>query len=286
MPGPTGTVTSVSAAGLSPLFNANVTTATTTPSITFTQLNASANTVFGNFTGSANAPGFGKLSLASLAANTANTLIGFDAAGNPVDVTAGANISIVSGVISSTGGGGGGVTSVAATTPSVLFNVSGSPITSSGTLAFTLTTQSAYTAFGNFTNATATPSFSKIPYQAIGASTANELLGWDASGNATTISSGTGISINAGVISATGAGSQNWQSVLTTGSTLTGTNAVTNTGQTFTWVNGGTGLFKFSGVSHDTTNTFGVFAMMNDSSIRSLPWQSFATKNSRLTSLR
>lgn len=104
--GGSGTVTSFSAGVLSPLFTTSVATATTTPALTFVPSNAAANTAFGNFTGSSAVPSFGKVSLAAMATNTANTIIGFDASGNPVDVTAGTNINISSGVISATGGGG------------------------------------------------------------------------------------------------------------------------------------------------------------------------------------
>lgn len=73
-------------------------------------------------------------------------------------------------------------------------------------------------------------------------------------------------------------GSQTFQQTLTTGSTLTGTNSVTNTGQSFTWTNGGTGLWKWSGLSQDTTNTVGLYASFTDSSIRMLPWAKLALK--------
>lgn len=92
-------------------------------------------------------------------------------------------------------------------------------------------------------------------------------LGVDASGN---VLLGTG-----------GGGSQTFQQTLTTGATLTGTNNVTNTGQSFTWTNGGTGLWKWSGLSQDTTNTVGVYTSFTDSSIRMIPWAKFATKLSQ-----
>lgn len=84
--GGSGTVTSFSAGTLSPLFTTSVATATTTPALTFALSNAAANTVFGNFTGSSAAPGFGKVNLASMATNTANTLLGYDGSGNPADI--------------------------------------------------------------------------------------------------------------------------------------------------------------------------------------------------------
>lgn len=51
------------------------------------------------------------------------------------------------------------------------------------TLNFTANTTSAYTFYGNATGSSATPSFTKVPVQAIGNSSANTLLGWDGSGN-------------------------------------------------------------------------------------------------------
>jgi hypothetical protein len=74
------------------------------------------------------------------------------------------------------------------------------------------------------------------------------------------------------------AGTTNFQQALTNGSTLTGTNNVTNTGQTFTWTNAGTGLWKWSGNSQDTTSTTGVNVIASDSSQRMVPWAKFAVK--------
>lgn len=60
-------VTSVSVGGLSPLFTANVATATTTPAITFAQVNQNANLVFaGPSSGSAAAPTFRSLVAADI----------------------------------------------------------------------------------------------------------------------------------------------------------------------------------------------------------------------------
>ena len=61
------------------------------------------------------------------------------------------------------GTGNGSVTSVALTAPTDIFNVSGSPITTSGTLALTLDTQSANTIWaGPTTGSAATPTFRSI----------------------------------------------------------------------------------------------------------------------------
>lgn len=75
-------------------------------------------------------------------------------------VTIGSNLTFSGGTLSATGGGGSGtVTSVALTAPSFL-SVAGSPVTTSGTLALTLATQSANTVFaGPTTGAAAAPTF-------------------------------------------------------------------------------------------------------------------------------
>ena len=88
-------------------------------------------------------------------------------------------------VVGPGGGGGGGVSSVGLSLPVSLFSISGSPVTSTGTLTGTLISQSAYTGFGNWTASSAVPTFGKIPYQAFANGTANGLLGFDGSGNPT-----------------------------------------------------------------------------------------------------
>lgn len=102
--------------------------------------------------------------------------------------------------------GTGTVTSAALTLPSFL-SVTGTPITTSGTFTVTLATQSANTAFGNFTGSTAAPTFGKLPLAAMATNTANTLTGYDGSGNPTDVTAGTGITISGGVISSSGGGS-------------------------------------------------------------------------------
>ncbi len=75
--GGTGTVTTFSAGNLSPLFTTSVATATTTPALTFTLSNATANTIFaGPSSGSAAAPTFRALVGADLPTPTGSTLGG------------------------------------------------------------------------------------------------------------------------------------------------------------------------------------------------------------------
>ena len=84
-----------------------------------------------------------------------------------LNLVAGSGISVTpSGtelIIAATGSGMGSVTSVAMTTPGVLFTVTGSPITTFGTLALNLVTQTANLVFaGPTSGAAATPTFRSL----------------------------------------------------------------------------------------------------------------------------
>ena len=82
----------------------------------------------------------GQLVLANILAGSGNVLAGGDNSGNVTNVTIGSGLTLTSGVLASTGGGGSGtVTSVAMTVPTGL-SISGSPITTTGTLALTFAT--------------------------------------------------------------------------------------------------------------------------------------------------
>lgn len=72
--GGTGTVTSVSCGGLSPLFSCSVGTPTTTPSIAYTLSNAAAHTFFGNNTAGSAAPGFQAIGVGDLPGSGALTI--------------------------------------------------------------------------------------------------------------------------------------------------------------------------------------------------------------------
>lgn len=81
-----GSVTSVTANALSPLFTSSVATSTTTPVISFALSNAAAHTFFGNFTGSSAAPTYSSPSLASpdfSNQGTTTTVLHGNASGNP-----------------------------------------------------------------------------------------------------------------------------------------------------------------------------------------------------------
>lgn len=84
------------------------------------------------------------VTLGKMSTNASNTLLGFDGSGNPADITAGTGISILSGVISSTGGGGGsGATGHNALGDS-LTNSSGAILTQDNDNAFTTPHQFRY----------------------------------------------------------------------------------------------------------------------------------------------
>ncbi len=93
---------------------------------------------------------------------TANSLIGLDANKRPINITLDpATMEIVDGVLYAIGGGGGGggVSSVGLSMPSI-FNVTGSPVTTSGTLTAALATQTANLIFaGPSSGGAATPGF-------------------------------------------------------------------------------------------------------------------------------
>jgi hypothetical protein len=70
-----GTVTNFTAGNLTPLFTTGVTNPSTTPNLTFTLSTASANTVFGNCTGSTAAPSFCSLVAGQLPTTTVNSVV-------------------------------------------------------------------------------------------------------------------------------------------------------------------------------------------------------------------
>lgn len=79
-----GSVTSIAVTVPSSLLTISGTPITTNGTFAFGLASVSANSVFGNFTGSSATPTFGKVTLASMATNTPNYLLGWDGSGNPV----------------------------------------------------------------------------------------------------------------------------------------------------------------------------------------------------------
>lgn len=144
-------------------FNVTGSPVTSSGTITLAWVNQNAALVFaGPATGVAAAPTFRTLQDTDLPSQAASTLLGNPAssAGTPTAITIGTGLALsTGGVLSATGGGSGTVTSVALTMPSI-FNVAGSPITTSGTFAVTLSTESANSVWAGPTSGTsATPTF-------------------------------------------------------------------------------------------------------------------------------
>ena len=101
----------------------------------------------------------GLLRIGSVSGITPTALIGRDGSGDVGAITLDASLTLTAGVLAATTGGGGTVTSVALSLPAI-FSVSGSPVTTSGTLTGTLATQSANTIFaGPTSGGAATPAF-------------------------------------------------------------------------------------------------------------------------------
>jgi hypothetical protein len=157
-------VTSV-ALSVPAIFDVTGSPVTTTGTLTASLATQSANTLFaGPTTGAAAAPAFRTQVLADLPQLTDGQLY-VGSTGTSVaaaTLTAGTGISVTNGAGSITiaaTGGGGTVTSVALSLPSII-TVSGSPVTTSGTLTGTLATQTANTVFaGPTSGGAAAPTF-------------------------------------------------------------------------------------------------------------------------------
>lgn len=149
-----GTVTSVSAGTLSPLFTTSVSTSTTTPALAFALTNAAAGTIFGNFTGSTGAPSYNTPGAADTILGKAHTGSGLEyktvSAGSGITITPSAGAITIANA---------GVTSVGLSVPSFL-TVSGSPITTSGTFAVSANSQAQNTVYcGPASGGSGTPGF-------------------------------------------------------------------------------------------------------------------------------
>lgn len=126
-----GTVSSFSSGSLSPLFTTSVATPTTTPALSFSLSNAAGYSWFGNAASGSGAPSYNTAPLPILMGGTGTTT---------PSLVEGTNVTITGSwpnqTINSTASGGGSVTSVGLSLPGG-FSVSGSPVTTSGTLAAT-----------------------------------------------------------------------------------------------------------------------------------------------------
>jgi hypothetical protein len=108
--GGTGTVTSMSAGNLSPLFTTSVATGTTTPALSFALSNAAANTFFGNNTNASAAPSF--TAAGALTVGSSDTNITLSVGGNAAtSLLEAATVSVAwTGTLAATRGGTGTAT--------------------------------------------------------------------------------------------------------------------------------------------------------------------------------
>lgn len=110
------------------------------------------------------------------------------------EITVGSGLTLSGGNLSASGSSGT-VTSVAETVPTSIMSISGSPITTSGTLAISLATQSANLVWaGPSTGSAATPTFRSLvaaDIPALGAATATSVTFPAFSGNSGSVSSNT-----------------------------------------------------------------------------------------------
>ena len=163
--GGTGTVTSVGLSLPGIIFGVTGSPVTTSGTLTASLNTQTANTIFaGPTSGVPSTPTFRSLTPPDLPPLLDGELyIGNGGTPTVASLTAGSGITITPGAgsitIASTAGSGT-VTSVALSLPASVFSVSGSPVTTSGTLTGTLNTQSANTVFaGPTSGGAATPTF-------------------------------------------------------------------------------------------------------------------------------
>ena len=189
-----GTVYDFTSGNLSPVFTTAVASSTTTPDLSFTLVNQACGRVFiGPQTGANAAPTFRLL--------TGDDLQGAIQAGSNITITNLGSALLITSTASGGGGGSGTVTSVGLALPSI-FSVTGSPVTTSGTLTGSLVNQTSSTFFaGPSAGVAATPTFRII--------TGNDLSGILVNGTNTTVTNnGATIQVNgnAGTVTTFSAG--------------------------------------------------------------------------------
>jgi hypothetical protein len=144
IPGTGGTVTNVSSGNLSPLFSVAVSNQTTTPAFTFTQSNASANTVFGNFTASPALAVYNSVSACGDGTHALSWILGTGFACQAIT------------------GSGGTVTTLSVGNLSPLFSSSVANPSTTPSVTFTQTNAGSNTVFGNFTGSGALAVYNAI----------------------------------------------------------------------------------------------------------------------------
>lgn len=191
----TGTVTSVALSAPSSLLSVSGSPVTASGTLALALASVAGGTLFGNSSASSTTPSFsinptigiagtsgGSLSFAS--ATSGNVTIQVSGATTSYNFNLPNTVGTAGQVLTSQGGGStsmtwttvgtGTVTSVALTVPSIL-SVSGSPVTTSGTLAMTLANATGGTIFANNTTSATTPAFTAVPVLGVAGTTAGTL---------------------------------------------------------------------------------------------------------------
>ncbi len=201
------------------------------------------------------------IAAADLAAIAAHTILANPTGSSavPSEVTLGAGLSF-SGTTLVASGGSGSVTSVAMTVPSIMA-IGGSPITTSGTLAITLQTETANLVFaGPTTGSAATPTFralvtadfgtNTVAYSNIQQLATHTLLGNSTAGTANVqeITLGSGLSFSGTTLVASGSGTVTTVSVVSANG-FAGTVANATTTPAITLTTSISGILKGNGTA-------------------------------------
>lgn len=171
-------------------------------------------------------------------------------------VTIGSGLTFSSGTLSATGGAGSGtVTSVGLSLPSI-FNVTNSPVTTTGTLTGALATQTAnYVFAGPTTGSAAVPTFrslvaSDIPALSYApATTGSSILYANGSGGFSNVTVGSGLSFSAGTLVSTSSGGSVTTVSVVSANGLAGTVANASSTPAITLSTSITGLLKGNGTA-------------------------------------
>ena len=171
-------------------------------------------------------------------------------------VTIGSGLTFSSGTLSATGGGGSGtVTSVGLSLPNI-FNVTNSPVTTTGTLTGALATQTAnYVFAGPTTGSAAVPTFrslvaSDIPALSYApATTGSSILYANGSGGFSSVTVGSGLTFSAGTLASTASGGTVTSVSVVSANGLAGTVANASSTPAITLSTSITGLLKGNGTA-------------------------------------